>query len=83
MGDSQVEWITPTMQTACPGQDMAVSISANGVSLGSAKVDENGDPIYTSAGENTHLILERGEGGNLIRPGNRSSWGEWKIFLMH
>ena len=41
------------MQTACPGQDMAVSISANGVSLGSAKVDENGDPIYTSAGENT------------------------------
>ncbi len=63
------------MQTACRDKDMAVSISANGVSLGSAKVDENGDPIYTSAGENTHLILEWGEGRNLIRPGNRSSLG--------
>mgnify|MGYP000010714871 CR=1 FL=1 len=53
--ESGVEWITPTMQTACPGQDMAVSISANGVSLGSAKVERTVIPIYTSAGENTHL----------------------------
>ena len=63
------------MQTACPGQDMAVSISANGVSLGSANVDENGDPIYTSSGRESHLILEWGEGGTLYRPGNRSSLG--------
>mgnify|MGYP006999330518 CR=1 FL=1 len=32
---------------------MAVSISANGVSLGSAKVDENGDPDLYERGENT------------------------------
>lgn len=73
--ESGVEWITPTMQTACPGQDMAVSISANGVSLGSAKVDENGDPIYTSAGENTHLILEWGEGGTLSVRATVRPWG--------
>ena len=73
--ESGVEWITPTMQTACQGQDMAVSISANGVSLGSAKVDENGDPIYTSAGENTHLILEWGEGGTLSVRATVRPWG--------
>ena len=73
--ESGVEWITPTMQTACPGQDMAVSISANGVSLGSANVDENGDPIYTSAGENTHLILEWGEGGTLSVRATVRPWG--------
>lgn len=73
--ESGVEWITPSMQTACPGQDMAVSISANGVSLGSAKVDENGDPIYTSAGENTHLILEWGEGGTLSVRATVRPWG--------
>ena len=51
------------------------SISANGVSLGSAKVDENGDPIYTSAGENTHLILEWGEGGTLSVRATVRPWG--------
>ena len=48
---------------------------ANGVSLGSAKVDENGDPIYTSAGENTHLILEWGEGGTLSVRATVRPWG--------
>ena len=69
------EWVTPTMQTACPGEDMTVSISVNGVSLGSANVDENGDPIYTTAGENTHLILEWDEGGTLSVRAIVRPWG--------
>jgi hypothetical protein len=63
------------MQTACPGEDMTVSISVNGVSLGSANVDENGDPIYTTAGENTHLILEWDEGGTLSVRAIVRPWG--------
>lgn len=69
------EWVTLNRQTACPGEDMTVSISANGVSLGSASVDAEGNPIYTSAGENTHLILEWGEGGTLSVRAIVRPWG--------
>lgn len=43
------------------------------VRLGQGRRD--GDPIYTSAGENTHLILEWGEGGTLSVRATVRPWG--------
>lgn len=70
------EWMTPDLQTACPGEGMEVSLSVNGVSLGSADRDNKGDPIGTFAGKNTHIILEFAEDGTLSARVQVRPWGE-------
>ena len=70
------QWKTPNLQTACPGSGMEVSLSVNGVQLGSAVVDEKGDAIATYAGQNTHIALEFAEDGTLSARVQVRPWGE-------
>ena len=58
-------------------KDNSTTITGGKYYPGGLKVecDENGDPIYTSAGENTHLILEWGEGGTLSVRATVRPWG--------
>ena len=70
------EWKTPNQQTACPGNSMGVSLDINGINLGSATVDQNGKPIETKAGENTHIVLEFAEDGTLSARVQVRPWGE-------
>lgn len=70
------EWVTPELQTACPGTDLGVSLDINGINLGSAVADVNGDPIVTKAGENTHIVLEFAEDGTLSARVQVRPWGE-------
>lgn len=70
------QWKTPNLQTACPGSGMEVSLSVNGVQLGSAVVDEKGDEIATYAGQNTHIVLEFAEDGTLSARVQVRPWGE-------
>lgn len=70
------EWKTPNLQTACPGDGLGVSLDVNGISLGSAVVDDKGNPIVTRAGENTHIVLEFAEDGTLSARVQVRPWGE-------
>lgn len=72
---NQQEWYTPVDQTALPGQGMAVSISANGVSLGTGYVDaEYNEPIQVKVGQKTLLRLTWEDGNLSVRMSIRP-WG--------
>lgn len=70
------EWKTPDLQTACPGDDLGVSLDINGINLGSATRDQDNKPIATKAGENTHIVLEFAEDGTLSARVQVRPWGE-------
>lgn len=73
--ESGKEWKTAVMQNACPGTDMSVSISANGVSLGTGYVDSQyNEPIQVKPGEETLLRLSWEDGTLSVRMTVRP-WG--------
>ncbi|KKB55095.1 FimB/Mfa2 family fimbrial subunit [Parabacteroides gordonii] len=72
---SGVDYKTNERQNACLGEKMGVSLSTNGEVFLTVDKDDNGNEIKTSPSENTFVLLQFAEDGNLSVKVQVRPWG--------